>query len=227
VPAGQPTWEQLLEWGSVSREVLALFQSAIRAHCNIVIAGGTGSGKTTVLNRLTELIPPDERVVVVEAFYELQVRHPRAVRLCSDSSPDLSFADLVGTAAKMRPDRLIFGELRGPEVMHILDVIGMGHDGSLMTIHATSPEDTLTRIEAMCLTANLGLGIGEIRNLIASAIDVISVQQRLPDGSRKIVQVAELRGVENDRYVLQPLVRYDPEAGRFEFTGVKPGWEQS
>jgi pilus assembly protein CpaF len=224
---GKPTMAKLLEWNSISQAMYDLLKSAIRARRNILVAGGTGSGKTTVLNLLAEEIPPDERVIVVEAFLELQVNHPRVVRLSSDISPDLSYADLIGTAAKMRPDRLIFGELRGAEVMRLLDIVNIGHDGSMMTIHAVSPEDALARMESMCLMANLGLGLSEIRNMIASGVNLITNQQRLSDGSRKITQVTEVLGLENDRYVLQPLMRYNAETGEFERTLAKASWEQS
>ena len=221
----KPTMAQLLEWNALSPETYNLIKSAIHARRNILVAGGTGSGKTTFLNLLAEEIPPDERVIVVEAFLELQVKLPRVVRLSSDISPDLSYAELISTAAKMRPDRLIFGELRGPEVMRILDLVNVGHDGSMMTMHANSPEDALARVEAMCLMANLGLGLAEIRAMIASALNLISYQQRLPDGRCRITQITEVLGLENDRYVLQPLMRYNPETDAWQALLAKPSWE--
>ena len=175
--------------------------------------------------KLTQVLANAERVVAVEAFFELHLRHPRAINLCSDSSPDLTYGDLINTAAKMRPDRLVFSELRGPETLRILDLLRGGYDGSLAAIHATSAEDVLARLETQCLTANLGLGLGEIRAIIASAVNVISVQQRQPaTGARKIVEIVEVDGLEHDRYRLQPLVRYEPATEEFKVLG-KPSWE--
>jgi len=189
-----------------------------------IIAGGTGSGKTTVANVLTDEFPDDERIVVVESVYELQPRLERFVRLAADSSPDHSMDDLVELAAKMRPDRLVIGELHGPEAFQTLNIFNMGHDGSLTVLHASSPEDGLARLETMCLMANLGLGLNEIRTLIASALQLITYQERLPDGSRKLTQIVEILGLENGRYVLQPLFRYNPETKIIESTGYQPSW---
>lgn len=221
----QMTFEQLISYQSLDRAMVALLRSAILARRNLLVTGGTGSGKTTVLNLLTDLVPPAERVVAVEAFFELHLRHPRAINLCSDSSPDLTYRDLIATAAKMRPDRLIFSELRGPETMQIIDLINCGHDGAMATLHAISAEDALTRVEAQCLTANLGLGLAEIRLIIASAFNLITHQQRLRDGSRKITEIVEVLGLRNDRYLLQPLFRYEAEADRFQAL-ARPSWEQ-
>ncbi len=217
--------EKLYEFNAISREAHALLQGAVLARKNIVVAGGTASGKTTFLNILTDDIPDDERVVVVEETAELFPRVQRVVRLAVENSTGLSYIDLINIGARLRPDRLIFGELRGAEVMRILDIISVGHDGAFMTMHADSPEDALARLEAMCLMANLGLGLTEIRRLIASTLHVIPVLQRLPTG-RKVVQISELRGLEDDRYVVQPLMRYNPETDRFEMTGARPGWEK-
>ena len=218
------TMEQLIEWGVITHEARALLQSAIRAPRNFLVTGGTGSGKTTFLNLLVDEIPAGERVVAAEAAFELHLRHPRAINLSSDQAPDISFAELVTTASWMRPDWLIVGELLGAEAAQVLQIMSRGHSG-MTTMHAKSIEDALNRLEAMCLMANLGLGLGEIRALIASAIQVITHQERLRDGRRRIMQIVELRGVENDRYVLQPLMRYSPDTGKLEATGSQPGWE--
>jgi len=223
--AGQFGMAQLLEWGSVTPDEYDALKSAIRNRLNILIAGGTGSGKTTFANVLTDDFPGDERVIVVESVYELQPRIGRFVRLAADSSPDHSMADLVGLAAKMRPDRLIVGELHGPEAMSVLNIFNMGYDGSLTIIHSNGPEDALVRLESMCLMANLGLGLSEIRNLIASALQLITYQKLLPDGSRKLTHIVELCGLENGRYVLQPLFRYNSETNTIDSTGVMPSWE--
>lgn len=218
------TREILFEHNAISREVFALIESAILARQNILVAGGTASGKTTLLNILIDQIPPEERVITVEDAVELQARHPRLVRLAVEQTPGLTYADVINTAARMRPERLIFGELRGAEVMRILDIISVGHDGSLMTMHAQSVEDALARLEAMCLMANLGLGLSEIRYRIAATLNVIITQMRLPAGYRRVMQITELCGLEDDRYILQPLVRYHDDTGVFEMTGAVPGW---
>ncbi len=218
------TWEMLLEYGSITPEAKDVLKSAILARRSMLIAGGYNSGKTTLMNLVAELIPVDDRVVVVQTDFDLRVRHPRAVFLAAGegTGPDLS--ELFTTASKMRADWHVFGELLGPEAMRAMELFSRGHVG-LTTIHANSPEDALTRLETMCLKANLGLGLGEIRSLIASALQVIVYQERLPDGRRKVMQIVELRGLENGRFVLQPLFRYNDEAGRLEATGAKPNWE--
>ncbi len=218
--------KELFEFGSITPEAHALLQSAIYARQNILVAGGTGSGKTTFANILTDEYPDDERVIVIESVYELQPRVERFIRLSADNSPDHSFTDLVVLAAKMRPDRLIFGEFRGAEAVHALNLINTGHDGSLATIHAADTEDALARLETMCLMANLGVGLSDIRRMIASAMQLLIYQQRLKNGRRKVTQITELRGLENDRYVLQPLFRHNFETDRLEPTGAKPSWEE-
>ena len=133
-------------------------------------------------------------------------------------------ADLVELASKMRPDRLIIGELHGPEAMSVLNVFNMGHDGSLTILHARNPEDALARLESMCLMANLGLGLSEIRTLIASALQLITYQELLPIGKRKVTSIVELCGLENGRFVLQPLFRYNPDTNTIDPTGAQPSW---
>ncbi len=221
------TMEKIIHLNAFTREGHALLKGAILAARNILVAGGTGSGKTTFLNVLTADIPADERVVVVEETAELQPRAARVVRLAADSSPDMKVTDLIGLAAHMRPDRLIFGELHGAESLRALQIISVGYDGTFMTMHADNPEDALARLEAMCLMTNLGLGLPEIRRLIASTVNVIPILQRMSNGSRKVTQITEMRGLEDDRYVLQPLMRYNPETDTFEMTGAKPGWEKT
>ena len=168
--ASQFSMDDLIGFGAITNEQCELLKSALQTRQNILIAGGTGSGKTTLANVLTDDFPEDERIVVVESVYELQPRLERFVRLAADSSPDHSMDDLVNLAAKMRPDRLIVGELHGPEAFQTLNVFNMGHDGSLTILHASNPEDALSRLETMCLMANLGLGLDEIRTLIAAAL---------------------------------------------------------
>jgi pilus assembly protein CpaF len=218
------TFDDLIQVGALSPAAVAFFKSAIQKRANILVAGGTGSGKTTVLNTLAENFPPDERVIILEEHVELRIEHPRALRLAADNSPDLTFADLVTCAARMRPDRLVFGELHGREAIHALQLMATGYDGSLASLHANGPENALARLETMCLMAELGIGLFEIRVAVADAIHLITHQERLEDGRRRIMVISELRGLENDRYVLQPLFRYNPETDAVEPTGAQSRW---
>ena len=218
------TWENLLEWNSVSKEAYDFLQTTMRIEVNVLVVGGMGSGKTTVANRIAELIPPEKRLVIVEDFHELQIQHPRAVYLEAVTAPNVSVSDLIRTGASMRPDWLIIGELIGAEAMTAMEVMSRGHTG-MTTLHANSPEDGLRRLEGMCLMANLGLGLEEIRVLIAAAVQLITFQRHMPDGSRKMLEIVELRGVENGRFVLERLFRFDPQMKRLASTGVKPSWE--
>lgn len=217
------TWENLLKWGCVTQEAYEFLQKAVRTNMTILVAGGTNSGKTTLANRIAELIPPDKRLVVVEAVHEMQVRHPRCLYLEAGGPANVPFADLIEAASRMRPDWLVIGEVWGPEAMRAIQIMSRGHDG-LMNLHADSTEDALTKLEAMCLMANLGLGLAEIRRLIVSGLRLIVYQEKLPAG-RRITQITELRGLENDRYVLQPLFRYNVDRDRLEATGAKPTWD--
>lgn len=221
----QVTWEKLIEYRSVSPEVRDLIQSAIRVRVSILVAGGTASGKTTVANRIVELIPSEERVVAVEQTHELQFDHPRSVFLEADGNVPVALNDLLTAGSKMRPDWLVIGELHGAETLHAMQIMGNGHS-AISTIHATSAENALARLETLCLMANLGLGLDDIRQIIASALRLIIYQERLPSGRRKIVQLVELKGLEDGRYILQPLMRYNPETESFVLTGTKPGWER-
>jgi len=221
----QITWENLFEYKSLTPEVRDLIQSAINTHTSILVAGGTNSGKTTIANRIVELIPPEERVVAVEQTHELQFKHPRSVYLEAEGNVSVDFNDLLTAGSKMRPDWLIIGELHGAETLHAMQIMGNGHS-AISTIHATSAEDALARLETLCLMANLGLGLDDIRQIIASALRLILYQERLPNRRRKIIQAVELKGLEDGRYILQPLMRYNTETETFEMTGIKPGWEK-
>lgn len=218
-------WESMIEWGFITREVCEFFQSVIRARVNTLIVGGTGSGKTTLANRLAELVPPEERVIVVEQVYEMQVRHPRCLHLEAGGPANVSYGELVVKASCMRPDWLNVGELYGPEAMRAIEVLSHGHTG-MATMHAASVEDALAQLEALCLMANLGLGLSEIRRLIAAALRLITYQELLPSiQARRVTHIVELCGVENDRYVLRPLFRYNPEQDRLEPTSARATWD--
>ena len=222
----QITWEKLLEYKSVTVELRDLVKRALDAHVNILIAGGTASGKTTFANRVVELIPPEERVVAVEQTHEFQFEHPRSVFLEAGESAGASFSELLTAGSKMRPDWLVVGELNGFETLRAMQIFGNGHS-AITTVHADSAENALARIETQCLMANLGLGLDEIRRMIVSALRLILYQECLePNGKRRVTQVTELRGIEDGRYILQPLMRYNTETERIEPTGAKPAWEK-
>jgi len=221
--SSQITWDKLIEYKAISAEARDLIQSTLAAHVNILIAGGTNSGKTTFANRVVELISPEERVVAVEQAHEFQFKHPRAIYLEADNTVKMD--DLLTAGSKMRPDWLAVGELHGSETLRALQIMGNGHN-AISTMHATSAENALTRLEAQCLMANLGLGMDEIRQTIVSALSLIVYQERLPNGNRKVTQIFELKGLEDSRYVLQPLMRYNTEKDIFEMTGAKPSWEK-
>lgn len=220
-------WNNLVTWGAITSEAQALLLRAIQLGVSILVTGNAGSGKDTVVNLLAESIPADERVIVVANAYEMPVRHPRRIHLEGGDPAHLSATELLHTAAKLRPDWLVIGEMQGPEALRALQLMSGGYR-AITTMYASSPEEALTRLEALCLMANLGLGLTEIRTLIASAIKLITYQQNhtLPDYRRKITRIVEVRGVENDRYVLQPLFIYNVEQGKLEPTSAQATWEE-
>ena len=224
MPVHSMTWEMLVHYESISQEAMELLKRAVPARRNVLVAGGYSSGKTTVMNLICEFVPANKRLIVVQTDYDLRVRHPNSVFLAAGESNGPNLSDLITTASKMRGDWIAIGELLGAEAMRTMEIFSRGHCG-ITTIHANSPEDALTRLETMCLKANLGLGLSEIRSLIASALHILVYQERLPTGKRKIVQIVELQGLENGRYALQPLFRYNFENDRLEATGAKPGWD--
>jgi pilus assembly protein CpaF len=221
----QITWEKMLEYRVLPDEARNLIQNAIQAHVGILIAGGTNSGKTTFANRVVELIPPEERIIAVEESHQYQFSHPRAVFLEAHGTPGLSLTELLVAASKMRPDWLVVGELEGAEAMQVMQLFSTGFSG-LTTVHANHAENALTRLETMCLMANLGLGLDDIRQVIVSGLRLIAYQELLPDGQRKVLQLMELMGLKEGRYLLQPLMQYNPEQDSFEMLTVKPSWER-
>ena len=212
------TWEKLLAWGSINQPALDRLLAAIQNRQTLLIAGGTSSGKTTVANLLAGSIPSNQRVILVEATYEMRVHHPHCLALEAGSAANIRLTDLLHTAARMRPDWLVIGELTGGEALHTLEILGRGLSG-MMTLHADSAEDALLRLESMCLMSNLGLGLGQIRRLIAAAVRLITYQAVVGHNGRQrrcLTQIVELAGLENDRYILQPLFRYNPDVNALE-----------
>ncbi|MCS6871444.1 MAG: CpaF family protein [Anaerolineae bacterium] len=210
------TVQDLIRFGSLTQEVAEFLQACIVARLNIVVAGGTGSGKTTLLNVLSSFIPEDERIVTIEDAAELQLTQRHVVRLetappvpgAKDGTGQLVIRDLVRGSLRMRPDRIVIGECRGGEALDMLQAMNTGHDGSLTTVHANSPRDAIARLETLTLMAGVDLPVNVVRRQIASAVQLIIQQARLKDGSRKVVQISEIQGMEGDSIVMQDLFIY-------------------
>ncbi len=207
------TYNDLLQFGTITPPLLDFIKACVKGRLNVVVSGGTGSGKTTLLNVLSSFIPDDERIVTIEDAAELQLRQRHVVRLekrpaNSEGKGAVGIRDLVVNSLRMRPDRIIVGEVRGGEALDMLQAMNTGHDGSLTTAHSNSPRDTLARLETMVLMAGMDLPLRAIREQIASAVDLIVHQERLQDGSRKVVKVTEVQGMEGDTIVLQDIFEY-------------------
>src|SRR5215813_1395116 len=226
---------QLIQNGALTKEVAIIFEMCVRARLNIVISGGTGAGKTTLLNAMSAYIPSDERIVTIEDSAELQLQQPHVVRLETrppniEGKGEVTQRDLVRNALRMRPDRIIVGEVRGGEAIDMLQAMNTGHDGSLTTVHANTSRDALARLETMIQMTGLRLSERAMRQQIASAIDVIIQVARLSDGSRRITSICELLGIERNQILMQEIFRYErrgvDEAGRvlggFRSAGVIP-----
>ena len=229
------TVEQLIANGAMTMEMLQLLAGCVKARLNVLISGGTGSGKTTLLNALSSFIPADERVVTIEDAAELRLQQDHVVRLetrppNSEGRGEVVARDLVKNALRMRPDRIIVGEVRGGEALDMLQAMNTGHEGSLTTVHANSPRDAIARLETMILMAGTNLPNRAMREQITSALDVIIQAQRLSDGTRRIVSVTEVTGMEGEVVTTQEVYRFKrrgvtPEGriiGQFEATGVRP-----
>lgn len=202
------TAEDLIRFGSVTPEMIEFLKACVNSRLNIVVSGGTGSGKTTLLNVLSSFIPNDERIVTIEDSAELRLHQTHVVRLESvpgeeDGTGRVTIRDLVRNALRMRPDRIVVGECRGGEALDMLQAMNTGHDGSLTTVHANSPRDAIARLETLVLMAGMDLPVRAIRQQIASAVDLIVQQARLRDGSRKVVQITEVQGMEGDTVIMQ------------------------
>ncbi|MFC1936814.1 ATPase, T2SS/T4P/T4SS family [Chloroflexota bacterium] len=221
------SWEFLLKIGAVTQELLDFFKDVLQNEINMLVGGGTSSGKTTFTNRLTELIPDDKRLVVTEYNHEMDIRHPRTIYLEARRVPGMTVTDLLDTARNMLPHWLIINDLHGSEALFAMQLFSSGYTG-IGTMHANDPQDALARLEVMCLTANSGMGLNEIRTIISTALQLVVVVNRvkMADGKRRrfVTHVAELQGLENNRYILQPLYRFNPETEVIESTGVKPSW---
>ena len=208
------TTEDLIRFGSMTQDMALFLEEAVRSRQNILVSGGTGSGKTTLLNVLSLFIPKGERVITVEDSAELKLDHPNLVSLEArpaniEGKGRITIRDLVINTLRMRPDRIIVGECRGAEALDMLQAMNTGHDGSLTTAHANNPRDALTRLENMVMMAGFDLPSKAIREQIASALDLIVQQTRLPDGSRKIVQISEVTGREGDVILLQDIFTFN------------------
>ena len=210
------TTDDLIKFGSMTREMALFLEEAVKSRQNILVSGGTGSGKTTLLNVLSLFIPRGERVITVEDSAELKLDHPNLVNLearpaNTEGKGRVTIRDLVVNTLRMRPDRIIVGECRGAEALDMLQAMNTGHDGSMTTAHANNPRDALTRLENMVMMAGFELPSKAIREQIASALDLIVQQTRLPDGSRKIVQISEVTGREGDVILLQDIFTFEQQ----------------
>lgn len=230
------TAKQLVEWGSLSPKMLNFLEACVKGKLNIIVSGGTGSGKTTLLNVLSSYIPSDERIVTIEDSAEVQLHQDHVVTLESrpaniEGKGAITIRDLVVNALRMRPDRIIVGEVRSKETLDMLQAMNTGHDGSLTTTHANSPRDAVSRLETMVMMGGVELPSKAIRDQIASAIDLIVQQSRLRDGTRKVVSVTEVTGMEGNVVQMQDIFKYEHTGetgvdgkfiGDFVATGIIP-----
>jgi pilus assembly protein CpaF len=229
------TTADLISYGTLSEESVAFIRAAVEARFNVVIVGGTGSGKTTLLNVLSGFIPENERILTVEDAAELKLQQPHVVRLEArpaniEGKGAIPIRSLVKNSLRMRPDRIIVGECRGGEAFDMLQAMNTGHDGSMTTIHANSARDALARMESMVMMSGLELPLKAIRDQIASAIDLLVYQERLRDGTRRVMTVTEITGMEGEIIQTQDLFHFDHQGfddrgrsrGRLRPTGIQP-----
>jgi len=228
------TVDKLVELGSITPEAISFLDACVKARLNIVISGGTGSGKTTLLNVLSGFIPADERIVTVENAAELQLRQEHVVTLESrpqniEGKGEITIRQLVINTLRMRPDRIIVGEIRDEAALDMLQAMNTGHDGSMTTAHSNTPRDTLARMETMTLMAGMELPVRAIREQISSAIDLIVHQSRMRDGSRKVVNITDVTGMEGDIITMTDIFIFEQAGfengrviGRLRPTGLRP-----
>jgi pilus assembly protein CpaF len=226
--------QDLIRFGSMTPEIADFLRGCVISHLNMVVSGGTGSGKTTLLNVLSSFIPNDERIVTVENAAELQLQQEHVVTLESrppniEGKGEITIQQLVVNCLRMRPDRIIVGECRSGEALDMLQAMNTGHDGSLTTLHANSPRDTISRLEVMCLMAGMELPVRAIREQIAAAVDVICQQMRMRDGSRKITWITEVQGMEGEMITMSDIFEFEQTGleggkivGRIRPTGIPP-----
>lgn len=233
------TVSDLIRFSSVSPQMMGFLEACVKGRLNIIVSGGTGSGKTTLLSVLSGYIPENERIVTIEDAAELQLRQRHVITLESkpanvEGMGAITIRDLVRNALRMRPDRIVVGEVRSGETLDMLQAMNTGHDGSLTTAHANSPRDLMSRLETMVLMSGMEIPVKAIREQIASALDVVVHQARMRDGSRKIVSITEVVGMESDTITLQDIFVYRPSMGEtgeggpmrgsFVSTGIRPGF---
>lgn len=228
------TPDELIKKGAMTPGIADFLRACVKAALNIVVSGGTGTGKTTILNALSSFIPEGERILTIEDAAELRLQQPHVVRLEArpanvEGKGQITIRQLVINALRMRPDRIVVGEVRGAEALDMLQAMNTGHEGSLTTVHSNSARDTLRRVETMVLMAGMDLPLRAIREQIASAFDLIVHLGRLADGSRKIVQIAEVQGMEGDTVIMQDIFQFVQTTvengkvqGYFTPTGVRP-----
>lgn len=225
----------LINFKSITETMAQFLEACVKAHLNIVISGGTGSGKTTLLNIMSSFIPDTERIVTIEDAAELQLQQEHVVRLetkaaNTDGHGEVDIRHLVKNSLRMRPDRIVIGECRGGEALDMLQAMNTGHDGSLTTVHANTPRDSISRLETLVLMSGVEMPIHTIRAQIASAVDLIVQQSRLPDGSRKVTYVTEVAGMEGDIVVMSDIFKYEQSGvtedgkaiGEMQATGIRP-----
>lgn len=225
------TVEELARNGAMHRDMATFLEVATRAQLNVVVSGGTGAGKTTILNALSGNIAPEERVVTLEDAAELSLVQPHVVRLetrapTSEHVGEITMRDLLKNALRMRPDRIIVGEVRGPEALEALQAMNTGHPGSMFTVHANNPRDTVSRLEYLVMMASGEIPLSAIRNQVVSAVDLIVQAARFKDGRRRIVSITDVVGLEGDVPVLEDIWSYDVGADRFECSGGRPSFTE-
>ena len=225
----------LIEKSALTRDIADMLEMCVRSRLNILISGGTGAGKTTLLNALSAYIPEDERIVTIEDSAELQLQQPHVVRLETrppniEGRGEVAQRDLVRNALRMRPDRIVIGEVRGGEAIDMLQAMNTGHDGSLTTVHANTPRDALSRLETMIQMTGMRLSDRAMRQQIAAAINIVVQAARLSDGSRRVTSISEITGMEGDTVTMQEIFQYERTGmdgngkviGRFRPTGIRP-----